>query len=123
MAEFRPILARHGVTEQQWRVLRILAEIGEPLDASNLASRASLLPPSLTRILKVLADRNLISVIRDRDDGRRLQVAITDSGNSLIAQVAPESREVYSDLEERYGIEKVELLLNMLEELTEKLER
>lgn len=25
MAEFRPIMSEHGVTEQQWRVLRVLA--------------------------------------------------------------------------------------------------
>lgn len=26
MAHFRPMLARHDITERQWRVLRVLAE-------------------------------------------------------------------------------------------------
>ena len=40
MAHSRPMLARHD--EQQWRVL---AEAG-PLEATELAARASVLPPS-----------------------------------------------------------------------------
>ena len=123
MAGFRPVLARHGVTEQQWRVLRVLSEIGEPLDASNLASRASILPPSLTRILKVLVEREMVSVYRDRGDGRRISVKIMRSGEALINEVAPESREIYSDLERRYGAENVALLLDMLDDLTTKLAR
>lgn len=123
MAGFRPVLARHGITEQQWRVLRVLSEAGKPLDASNLASRASILPPSLTRILKVLGERKLVSILRDRGDGRRVLVDISDGGLGLIRQVAPESREIYADLERRYGEENVALLLEMLDDLTTKLAR
>lgn len=123
MAGFRPVLARHGVTEQQWRVLRVLAEVGQPLDASNIASRASILPPSLTRILKILGERNMISIVRDRSDGRRLLVEISDAGRQLISEVTPESREIYADLERRYGADNIELLLDMLDDLTTKLAR
>ncbi len=123
MAGFRPVLARHGITEQQWRVLRVLSEMGKPLDASNLASHASILPPSLTRILKVLSERAMVSIIRDRGDGRRILVEISKGGEDLIREVAPESREIYADLERRYGEEKISLLLEMLDELTTKLSR
>ena len=123
MAGFRPVLARHGITEQQWRVLRVLSEMGKPLDASNLASHASILPPSLTRILKVLSERAMVSIIRDRGDGRRILVEISKGGEELIRKVAPESREIYADLERRYGEEKISLLLEMLDELTTKLSR
>ena len=36
MLSFRPMLAKHNFTEQQWRVLRVLGEKG-PCDASKLA--------------------------------------------------------------------------------------
>jgi homoprotocatechuate degradation regulator HpaR len=123
MAGFRPLLARHGVTEQQWRVLRILSEVGEPIDASNLASRAFILPPSLTRIVKVLGERGLIDCTRDPIDGRRILIGITDSGKRLIQTVAPESREVYVELEKRYGADRIAALLDMLDDLTTKLTR
>ena len=56
MARFRPILAARDVTEQQWRVIRVLGE-ESPLDASEAADRACVLAPSLTRIIKALEDR------------------------------------------------------------------
>ncbi len=65
----------------------------------------------------------MVTVLRDRGDGRRIQVKISDGGQSLIRVVAPESREIYADLEQRYGEQKVTLLLEMLDELTTKLSR
>ncbi|EBU8132120.1 homoprotocatechuate degradation operon regulator HpaR, partial [Salmonella enterica subsp. enterica serovar Java] len=44
MAQFRPMLARHDLTEQQWRVIRALAEHGQ-IDASELSARAFVLAP------------------------------------------------------------------------------
>ena len=45
MISFRPILAKHGFTEQQWRVLRVLGEKG-PSDAGQVAFDACILAPS-----------------------------------------------------------------------------
>ena len=59
MARFRPILQARDVTEQQWRVIRVLGE-ESPLDASEVADRACVLAPSLTRIIKALEERALI---------------------------------------------------------------
>jgi len=123
MAGFRPVLTRHGVTEQQWRVLRILSEMPGAIDASNLASRAFILPPSLTRILRVLDERGLIELSRDRVDGRRILIGIRPAGLRLIAEVTPESREIYAELEHRYGADRIAALLDMLDDLTAKLSR
>ena len=59
MSHFRPMLDRHGVNEQQWRVIRVLAEAGQ-MDASEVAERANILAPSLTRMIKALSERGLI---------------------------------------------------------------
>ena len=59
MRRFRPGLRRHGVTEQQWRVLRALAHSG-PMEVTELASATFLLPPSLSRILPDMETRALI---------------------------------------------------------------
>jgi hypothetical protein len=53
MGPIRAMLADVGVTEQQWRVLRVLAERGT-LDPTEIADRSCLLMPSLTRILQTL---------------------------------------------------------------------
>ena len=53
MSRFRPMLREHGLTEQQWRVIRALADYKE-IDAGELAKKSFLLAPSLTRILQFL---------------------------------------------------------------------
>ncbi|MDP5347500.1 MAG: MarR family transcriptional regulator, partial [Paracoccaceae bacterium] len=60
MGPIRAMLADVGVTEQQWRVLRVLAERGT-LDPTEIADRSCLLMPSLTRILQTLTTKGLIT--------------------------------------------------------------
>ncbi len=116
MSHFRPILAAHDVTEQQWRVIRILHEAGK-LDATELADKASILAPSLTRMLRSLEERGFITRHKDDADGRRVLLQITPAGEAIVEDVMPESLKVYADIDARFGVERVEKLLDMLEEL------
>jgi len=116
MAHFRPMLAAHGLTEQQWRVLRVLSEMGE-LDASHLAHHACILPPSLTRMLKTLEANGWIEGRRDKDDGRRMLFSATEEGMRFIATVSPKGAAIYHDLVDAYGEEKLRQLVDLLDEL------
>jgi homoprotocatechuate degradation regulator HpaR len=116
MAEFRPMLNRHGVTEQQWRVIRVLAEAGE-LDASDVALRASILAPSLTRMIRTLEERKLIKRRSDKADGRRVILQIAPRGRDLIQDALPESLAIYEALERKFGSQKMNLLLDLLDEV------
>jgi homoprotocatechuate degradation regulator HpaR len=122
MARFRPMLARHEITEQQWRVLRVLSE-SSPLDATDVADRASILAPSLTRIIKALEDRGLLAKGKFADDGRRVQLSITPAGSAFIAEISPERRVIYQDIEDRFGTDALEKLLDMLDALIESQKR
>ena len=116
MTHFRPMLAEHDITEQQWRVIRILAERGM-VDASEMADRAFILAPSLTRIIRSLEERGIIAKAKDENDGRRVLLKITPAGLAIIEEVAPESRLIYDRLEKRIGRERIDQLLDMLDEL------
>ena len=70
MRQFRPSLREHGLTEQQWRILRALAAI-EAAEVTELARTAFLLGPSLSRILRDLEARNLIERKTAKADQRR----------------------------------------------------
>ena len=118
MVRFRPLLHARDVTEQQWRVIRVLAE-ESPLDASEVADRACVLAPSLTRIIKALEERALISRARDAGDGRRICLAIAPAGMDLIRDLTPDVQAVYSELEDSYGRARIEHLLDILGELAE----
>src|SRR5258708_12558132 len=50
MRHFRPSLRNHGLTEQQWRILRALASI-DAIEVTELAHVSFLLGPPLSPIL------------------------------------------------------------------------
>lgn len=114
MRLFRPLLAEHDLTEQQWRVLRALSAASGPLEVGDIASTTFLLGPSLSRILSNLEDRNLITRQPVHDDLRRSAVSLTAAGESLVATVAPESEAIYAHIEKSYGAKRLRQLLDEL---------
>lgn len=116
MAPLRVMLAKSGVSEQKWRILRVLAESG-PMDQSLLAEQACLQLPSLTRILRAMEAQGQIARHVDTEDRRRSIVAITDGGRAIIARHAPDSIAFFERLEERYGAERLGQLLDLLNDL------
>lgn len=118
MSHFRPMLDRHGVNEQQWRVIRVLGEVGT-LDASEVAERANILAPSLTRMIRTLTERGLIETARDKGDGRRVMLAIAPAGCDLLRRVSPDSARIYAELEGRFGKDRAEGLMDLLDALSQ----
>ena len=119
MRLFRPMLAQHDLTEQQWRVLRALTAVDEAIDAGELASRTFLLAPSLSRILVNLDERGLIHRRPDPSDQRRTLIELTTAGQGAVAEVAPESELRYQAIESAFGAERLARLLGELHDLAE----
>lgn len=117
MARFRPLLDAHGINEQQWRVIRVLAETGS-LDATELAARANILAPSLTRMIRTLDERGLIRRGRDEADGRRVILTITPMGQQLIEAVTPEANATYARIDAEFGPDRMAALVALLDELS-----
>jgi homoprotocatechuate degradation regulator HpaR len=113
MRQFRPSLRHHGLTEQQWRILRALAAI-ETIEVTELARVAFLLGPSLSRILRDLEARHLIERRIAKTDQRRAMVSISAKGLKLIEAVAPSSEAIYAAISKRYGARKLAELQEML---------
>jgi homoprotocatechuate degradation regulator HpaR len=120
MRQFRPSLREHGLTEQQWRILRALAAI-EAAEVTELARTAFLLGPSLSRILRDLEARNLIERKTAKTDQRRSMVSISKEGVKLMASVAPSSEAIYAEITQRFGARKLAELQEMLGELEQSL--
>ena len=113
MRHFRPSLRNHGLTEQQWRILRALASI-DAIEVTELAHVAFLLGPSLSRILRDLEARHLIERRVAKADLRRGVVSISAKGLKLIEAVAPSSEAIYDAITRRYGARKLAELQDML---------
>ncbi|MFT4116247.1 homoprotocatechuate degradation operon regulator HpaR [Bradyrhizobium sp.] len=116
MRQFRPALREHGLTEQQWRIMRALAAI-EAVEVTELARTAFLLGPSLSRILRDLEARHLIERKTAKEDLRRSVVSISEKGVKLMASVAPFSEAIYAEITRRFGARKLAELQDMLGQL------
>jgi len=113
MAPIREMLSETGITEQQWRVLRVLSEHGL-LDTTTLAERSSLLFPSLTRIAASMRDKGLITQTRDEVDRRRQLIEITAAGQKIIDDRTSQSTQIVDDIKTKLGTDNYETLLDLL---------
>lgn len=118
MGPIRALLSGADLTEQQWRVLRVVQEDG-PIDPTQIADKACLLLPSLTRILQKLEEKQLISRERDTEDRRRQVVRIAPAGEKIIADNIDASLELMNRTRAKMGADRYEALLDLLNELDE----
>ena len=116
MGPIRAMLSESGVTEQQWRVLRVLNEEG-PMEPTRIADLACLLLPSLTRILQKLEEKQLIHRARDKADRRKQVVNISESGSALIAANWEASVQLMNQVRDHMGVDRFEALLDLLNDL------
>ena len=71
-----------GLTEAQWRVLEEIAT--EHFMPSMFARTSETTPPAVSRLIRQLVDRKLISVGVAETDGRQRRYALTPSGRRLL---------------------------------------
>ncbi|MGB0506468.1 MAG: homoprotocatechuate degradation operon regulator HpaR [Pikeienuella sp.] len=116
MRLFKPYVDSENLSLPQWRVIRALAE-GGAHDATDLAERCAVLPPSMSRMLPALQSRGLISRGPSPEDARRQVITLTDEGMAMFKRVAPNSENIYRQLEATFGTDRLNRLLDELDEL------
>ncbi len=116
MEPVREMLQRSGISEQKWRVLRVVEESG-PLEQTAIAQSASLLMPSLTRLNQAMIEDGLLTRATDPKDKRKAIISITDKGRALILEHLGESEAIFDRITSQIGADRQDLLLDLLEEL------
>ncbi|EXB50089.1 TPA: MarR family transcriptional regulator [Acinetobacter baumannii] len=105
------------MTEQQWRIIRILYQY-EELESNQLAELACILKPSLTGILNRMVEQKLIQKRKDYDDQRISLISLTESGLECFKTQAVKMEASYQKIQEQYGEEKMKQLLELLKDLS-----
>jgi homoprotocatechuate degradation regulator HpaR len=118
MGPIRHLLSDVDLTEQQWRVLRVVQESGK-VDPTEIAEQACLLLPSLTRILQKLEQKGLISREQDMVDRRRQVIRITAAGEKIIDANIAASIAIVDRTRQKMGEDRYEALLDLLNQLDE----
>lgn len=126
MKNFLPHLREQDLSPQQWRVLRALYDGrddgGNGVEMTKLAEECYLLMPSLSRIIQNLFRRGLVGRQTAKIDQRRTLITLTKEGAELVELMAPQSEARYQHITEVFGYGKLELLYELLDELTAKLQ-
>jgi homoprotocatechuate degradation regulator HpaR len=114
MAHTRPSLRQHALSDQQWRVLRVLGEHGT-VDTGRVAREAFILGPSLTGVLSRMERDGLI--VRDRDPGdqRKTVVRASTKGKALVRKLSTTIEAHYESMEAVLGKQKLAELYTLLD--------
>ncbi|MEZ0308818.1 MAG: homoprotocatechuate degradation operon regulator HpaR [Ramlibacter sp.] len=118
MAHARPNLRTHGLSDQQWRVLRVLGEHGSA-ETGRVAREAYILGPSLTGVLTRMERDGLIRRERDPADQRRTVVEATPKGLKLVEKLSHTIEAHYAWMEKSLGKDKLAQLYALLDEVIE----
>lgn len=121
MRRFRPHLLAAKITDQQWRVLRALAEFSE-LDAGKLSRMVVLKMPSLSRIMTDLERRGLVEKSISETDRRLVNLRITDKGRALFKATSKISETHYQHIQDALGEAEYHDLMARLDHLLEALQ-
>ncbi|CAD5110315.1 homoprotocatechuate degradation operon regulator HpaR [Zestomonas carbonaria] len=116
MGFFRPLLNQHGLTEQQWRVIRILRQFGE-MESHQLAQQACILKPSMTGVLARLERDGVVRRWKSTQDQRRVFVGLTEKGQQSFVSMSDGMESNYQKIQEQFGEEKLQQLLDLLNDL------
>ena len=123
MTHTRPSLREHGLSDQQWRVLRVLGEhansteAAEGVETGRVAREAFLLGPSLTGVLTRMERDGLIERSRCSQDARRTVVRATKLGLSKVAKLSEAIEAHYAWMESELGKQKLAQLYQLLDAL------
>ena len=120
MAQFRPLLASHGLTEQQWRIVRELLEQG-PQEPRQLCDACSISSPSIVGVLQRMEETGLVLRERMPHDQRRVQVSLTARSRQIAHALVPQIEARYAVLEQTLGVKAMQEVYDTLDALLVRL--
>jgi homoprotocatechuate degradation regulator HpaR len=119
MAHTRPSLRDQGLSDQQWRVLRVLGEDhgngGTGVETGRIAREAFIIGPSLSGVLTRMERDGLIQRARATNDQRRTVVQATALGLARVATLSTTIEAHYQWMEQHLGKAKLQALYELLD--------
>lgn len=97
MPIYRELFAAYDLTDQQWRVLRVLWADGSAT-MSEISAQTLLPKPSLVGILDRLESRGLIQRERSAKDRRSNRITTTPKGKTLSQEVLPKAEAIHTHI-------------------------
>lgn len=106
-------LKKHGITHQQYNVLRILKGAGKPISTSVIRKRLLDKMSDTSRIVERMVQKDLVKRITCPSDKRLVDVTITETGLKVLSQIDLQNMNLtdwFGDLPEKEARELNRLL-------------
>ena len=117
MPDYRELFARYNLTEQQWRVLRVLWS-SKKVTSVELSNRTLIPAPSLVGVLDRLEKKGLVTRVRSEEDRRAVFVVATAQGQALEEEVSPQVAEIDRQLRASVTAEEWRMMEQVLEKIS-----
>jgi homoprotocatechuate degradation regulator HpaR len=121
LSHFRPILNANGVSEQQWRIVRVLYE-ELSLEPREIVELCRISSPSMAGVLARMEELGLVVRRRLQHDQRRVRVSLTPRARAMAARMAPQIDATYRRIERKIGEAFSERFQQALDQLLATLE-
>ena len=116
MPPYRDLFHEFGVTEQQWRILRVLWE-QKHLTSTQISTLTLLPTPSLVGILDRLEKKGLVKRLRSSTDRREVNITITNLGKELQLKVMPKIKKIQDQIKQKLSTAEWEHINKILEKI------
>lgn len=120
IARFRPVLKEHGITEQQYRVLRAI-EVAGPLEPRQICATCAISSPSLAGVLARMEALDLVARERMPHDARRQLVSLTPASRELFRRMWPRIEDIYEGIDADLGPDFTGQVYDMLDTMLARL--
>lgn len=92
--QMKNMFEKHGLTSQQFNILRILRGAGQPLSTLQIRQRMLDKMSDTSRIVDRLILKGLVKKVTSKVDKRLVDVSITDKGKKLLARLDSHQNEM-----------------------------
>lgn len=116
MPPFRDLFAHYDLTEQQWRILRVLWS-STKVTSVELSNRTLIAPSSLVGVVDRLERKELVTRVRSVDDRRIVYVIATQKGREIEKQVTVQVSDIHAKLRSAVTEEEWAQMEHVLEKI------
>lgn len=114
-----------GLKQSEIRVLLCIKDISCDNNCittiSEISKRMSVTSPTVTELVKGLSSKGYIERSTNAKDKRIVDLKLTDKGEAIVAKGTAYFTTLFAGLVDKLGVEKSELLLELLEQVCEYL--
>lgn len=118
MPLYRELFSRFDLTEQQWRVLRVLWA-DQSATVKSLSEQTLLPAPSLVGILDRMEKKELVARIRSVEDRRNVLIVATAQGRALQTEIMPLIEQVHQTVQATVSTEEFTAMHDTMTRITQ----